>query len=71
MPQKPSIGPLSIQWAILDDDRRMNAQLFEDAFYTGNGRPVEAAGESHGQVNRMDILRKKRPDANIIRPLLL
>ena len=38
---------------------------------SGNGRPVEAAGESHGQVNRMDILRKKRPDANIIRPLLL
>ena len=60
MPQKPSIGPLSIQWAILDDDRRMNAQLFEDAFYTGKGAdpstPAKVPETGEQKTSDMDAL---------------
>ena len=51
---------MSIQWAILDDDRRMNAQLFEDAFYTGKGAdpstPAKVPETGEQKTSDMDAL---------------
>ena len=45
---------------ILDDDRRMNAQLFEDAFYTGKGAdpsaPAKAPETEEQKTSDMDAL---------------
>lgn len=45
---------------ILDDDRRMNAQLFEDAFYTGKGAdpsaPAKAPEAGEQKTSDMDAL---------------
>jgi len=40
---------------ILDDDRRVNAQLFEDAFYTGKGKDPEAEAETKKETVSADM----------------
>ena len=40
---------------ILDDDRRVNAQLFEDAFYTGKGKDPEAEAETKKETASADM----------------
>jgi len=40
---------------ILDDDRRMNAQLFEDAFYTGKGKDPEAEAKTKKETASADM----------------
>ena len=42
---------------ILDDDRRINAQLFEDTFYTGKGKDPDAvpAASEAGKQEPSDI----------------
>ena len=70
------IGRIIAWFSILDDDRRQNAQLFEDAFYGGKGiekKPEEESKPLEGQAADLASLTKllSNPDtADLLKQLM-